>query len=296
MNRILTTLGAIVAAATMGLDAQASGVGAAFYRPAPVAAKPMAQPAAYCADCTSQVGCSDCASCKRLGFACVDHATPAPCSAEGGCRPKRSTFGHYQVRWRRWPGDVDETGPAVGDDSEQEDTLMGPIDPPPATEEDQQAPPPIEDEVVSEQSSDGESQLEISLPPLPEVRPEPALPPRQAEPADPDGPPALPFGEPFGEKAPALPEFVPPQSAWNESAPEQVMPAARHEPPRMGDDMPPPLPSCFKSASTTRPIRLPLPGVNPAGPVGANYGYATAGDLPVDVRQVSHNESAQSGR
>ena len=256
--RILTAALVIASAHVV----HASGVGAAFYQPAPVV-----KPVGYHSPVSCSAPCSDCPNCQRLGFACVDHATPAACAAEGCCVPRRATFGHYKNNWRRWPGDIDDEGPTP-EEAAAEDPLLAPFDEPEPEEEDEQAPPPIEEDNEEErQQAEEETRLELNLPPIPEVRPEQ----RSPRPAQPDGPPAL----PFGSTAPRLPEFVAPDtsSPWPNAGPEPFSTPVMHTKPR--EDAPPPLPSSFGSAATEIPTRLPR--------VFANTGEYSSG-----VRQVSH--------
>ncbi len=177
-------LGAIIAIlGTNGAtEALASGVGLRQYQPAK-AVSPV------CYDCPTgecQSG-APCSGCKLRGFACVDGATPPPCTADGACTPNRATFGFNKTRWRRWPGDTDSAMPTPSDEATG-DSLLTPFDTPEPEEEDQQAPPPIEDDPGFEEA-DELPPLEIDLPPLPEQR----LDMPAARPLD-DEPPALPFG------------------------------------------------------------------------------------------------------
>jgi hypothetical protein len=223
-----------------------------------------------------------CGKCERLGFACVDHATPAPCTAEGGCYPARPTFGWYKPNWRRWPGT--ETGGPSPSLAGEQDELVPPYEEPSAEDEDRQAPPPIEDEPSpgdEVESAEGESGpagprpgVEINLPSLPEPPslPRPGLPRpglnAEPTPAGEDGPPALPFGL-------RAPGFSRPQEAC---APQPAVPTALPNP---RGETPPPLPQGFTAVGPTgAPRRLPSIGaylddraVRPASaqlPVGAS--------------------------
>jgi len=264
-------------------EAVASGVGAALYVPRSAPAQPAVRPAS-CETCPPQAACG---ACQRLGFACVDHATPAPCTAEGGCYPKRNTFGYYPTQWRRWPGAdyggpaPEEAGPADGIDV---------IVPPAAEDEDQQAPTPIEDTIESDEPPvggggfDGEGfegnnfeppaepafdrpGVEIDLPPLPEgpLPTRPALPQRpgppgqQGQPGQPgpqNTPPALPFGS---NNAPRGLET----DGWGPPAPPfEARPVALPKP--LGSDAPPPLPHGFTHQAPEELIRR-LPTIRSAG-------------------------------
>ncbi len=41
--------------------------------------------------------------------------TPCPCTADGVCRPNRDSWGHYETRWRTWPGDPASQEPTQAD-------------------------------------------------------------------------------------------------------------------------------------------------------------------------------------
>jgi len=41
--------------------------------------------------------------------------TPCPCAADGVCRPKRESWGHYKTRWRSWPGELRDQQPTLTD-------------------------------------------------------------------------------------------------------------------------------------------------------------------------------------
>ena len=231
-------------------DALASGVGASIYVPAPK------RPAVQQASC--QTGACD--GPQRLGFAGVDGATVPPCTAEGGCYPKRNTFGFYATRWRTWPG-AKYGGPAPTAADPSEDVPV--IDPPTAEEEDQQAPPPIEDAESPSAEGEGGGQFdaeppgaEINLPPLPEG-PLPTTP----KPARPQGgPPALPFGfaPPTNSPGPGPQDWRPTPN------PVSAVPSRLPEPANAGADAPPPLPFGFTNAAPERLLRR-LPASRPTG-------------------------------
>lgn len=177
---------------------------------------------------------------------------PAPCTADGICHPKRATWGYYQPRWSRWPGEQDDTFPTPAGDR----SVVSPL--PPVQEiapelEDQQAPPPSDAELNEEEPAAGEEEgsgtSEIDFPPLPPLRP---LGPAPG--ASPDPPPALPqFSPPTGGEAPGLdagfsyhtpPMPQQPVSVLQLNAPQpgSVRPAAKSN---SGSDAPPALPASF---------------------------------------------------
>ena len=177
-THLLAILGILIAAP----GAFASGVGLTQPRPATVVPVGYACPSGQCA---AGAPCG----CGSLGGACLDGQTPPACSADGVCIPKRSTFGFYNTRWRRWPGDSDQTEPTPTE-AIQGDELLRPFDTPAPEKEDQQAPPPIEDDPGNTSAEEDDlPPLEIDLPPLPERR----LFDAPAAPED-EGPPPLPFG------------------------------------------------------------------------------------------------------
>ncbi len=252
---------AFVLASLAGLtagDALASGVGASIYVPAPK------RPQVQQTSCQTGVcgPAAHCGECQRLGFACVDHATVPPCTAEGACYPKRNTFGYYKTRWRTWPG-AKYGGPSPTAAEPTEDVPV--IDPHVAEEEDKQAPQPIEE--VASPSAEGEGGaggqfdseppgVEINLPPLPEG-PLPTTP----QPARPQGgPPALPFGyvPSGGSSAQETPDWRP------AATPVSAVPAKLPKPSATGDNAPPPLPFGFTNAAPERLLRR-LPAARPAG-------------------------------
>lgn len=250
MKRTLATAAQLMLVTALAGQSLASGIGASIYVQRPVGPPVAGCPTGGCPPVAS------CNSCQRLGFACVDHATPAPCTAEGGCYPARATFGWNRTNWRRWPG-TEEGGPAPLP-ADASDALVPPFEEPAPEDEDQQAPPSLESELEAA-ADEGEPApsgtaaprpaVEVELPPLPE----PALPRpgRPAAPAGQDAPPAL----PFGFRGPAV---APRQDAWAPPAPPSVgMPASL---PKPGADAPPPLPQGFTGVSPTTTLRrLPSP-------------------------------------
>lgn len=259
---VRTTQTAAIGALILSLgviDAHASGVGASIYVPGK-AAPAVRQASCQTGTCAPVSGCS---GCQRLGFACVDHATPAPCTAEGGCHPNRSTFGYTKPRWRQWPGAKYNTGgPQAADPSDQ----LPPVEEPTPEDEDKQAPPPIEDvESPSDPAGDEPGVpgfeeegpgIEVTLPPLPEG-PLPVPRPNATPPFQNNAPPALPFGFENRSRAPS-------ESQWDAPpAPFTKMPANLPKP-AAGDDAPPPLPQGFTGATPEQLLRR-LPTTRPVG-------------------------------
>lgn len=273
MTRIRQGLAVAVAACLVAGEAGASGIGASYYVPGKAAASPVKQASCQTGVCGPVASCE---ACCRLGFACVDHATVPPCTAEGGCYPARQSFGWHQTKWRRWPGTEEE--PSLQAAPETADELVPTYEEPRPEEEDQQAPPPIEEE--AEEAPTGEFDtfegfdgagdrpapdrpgLEIDLPPLPEgpiPTPRPDAPgfeapgfnqpPRPAAPGFQDGPPGLPFGlkRPAARPAESA-EWGPPKP--NFGATPSDRPAAVRD-----GETPPPLPVGITRTTPERVLR-----------------------------------------
>lgn len=74
-------------------------------------------------------------------FAVVREApTPEPCAADGICRPKRPTWGHYRTQWRTWPGEVVEAEPTPAEEAEEQLEPIPEVELPPPREEDLRGP------------------------------------------------------------------------------------------------------------------------------------------------------------
>ncbi len=69
--------------------------------------------------------------------------TPSPCAADGVCRPNRE-WGHYETRWRSWPGDpTSQQQPTRADASapgEADEQGLGPFQLPLPEQEDLRGP------------------------------------------------------------------------------------------------------------------------------------------------------------
>lgn len=269
----------------MASELIASGVGASYYVPGKASPPSVYSPG----ECSPA---ADCHSCQRLGFACVDHATVAPCTAEGGCRPAAATYGWYKPNWRRWPGTADaRSTPRSADPAE--DSLLPQFEPPEPEEEDKQAPPPIDDNEsdaeagdssfegfdTATDSNDGDrTGIELNLPrrpesPVPSTPAPRVLPPRPSRPEFGNGPPSLPFGfvPPNPSAAPARQRAQP--AAMPIEAVPVSLPAAKRS-----EGGPPPLPFGFtRRATAPATRRLPMP----AGPRYDTAVLPTAAQMPI---------------
>lgn len=123
----------------------------------------MGQPCSAGQPCDCGPACQGC----RAGGGCCE----GQC-VDGMCYPKRSTWGFYQQRWKRWPGEYDDAAPTTRAEQGEGELPGVNIEIPPA-EEDLQAPPPTEQERPEGPAEDEETSeeeggaAEIRLPPLP---------------------------------------------------------------------------------------------------------------------------------
>lgn len=260
MTRIRHSAAATLMVALIAGQAFGSGVGASYYVPGKVPA-PVKQASCESGNCGPMASCQ---SCQRLGFACVDHATVPPCTAEGTCHPAPN-WGWHQTKWRRWPG-TEETPSQLPSD-QAEDRLIPAYEEPRPEVEDQQAPPPIEDEEEESASTTdgledfdsapalpgeaGRPGVEINLPPMPEG---PMPNPRPVAPGFRDGPPGLPFG-----MSPQEDEATQQSAGWGPPKPSFRVQPAGHEVRQSGADAPPPLPVGITRKSLRKSLRR-LPG------------------------------------
>jgi len=79
---------------------------------------------------------------RGAGIGCLP-PTPAPCTADGVCRPNHELFGYSQTRWRPWPGDPlpEEPTLAEGEDETLEKEMeLAPFQRPTPEEEDTRGP------------------------------------------------------------------------------------------------------------------------------------------------------------
>ncbi len=152
---------------------------------------------------------------ERLSYAVGERlcgcgpTTPCSCAADGICRPKRDTWGHYHTRWRTWPGEKIERSPVEAGESEDEDTQLPDdledLELPKKEQEDLRVAP----KAKKKRTADEAAPLEI-----PGADPAPLLPGPEEAPAE-EGP--IDF-DPFSE-LPELPQM--------EDAPPALPPSLR---------------------------------------------------------------------
>ncbi|MEM8864902.1 MAG: hypothetical protein AAGF31_05080 [Planctomycetota bacterium] len=231
--------------------------------PASVVSEAIAQTCADCsAACGECAGCQNGSGCQAAGYSCIDGPTPGPCTADGCCRAKVTTWGKYRSNWRRWPGDVDDPIPSRDDGMGREDlpSVVAPIDP---RVEDLRAPPASDaaeeegEEGYSDDEEDRRPNVGDSLPPLPPPRPLGAPP---AAPESNDPPPALPplpgFERPLGGGSSSLPQPVPQQNVRRANFHHQ-------------GDLPPALPAGFGLVTPASAEMSPAAG-HQAAPIGTS--------------------------
>lgn len=114
--------------------------------------------------------------------------TPCPCAADGKCRPKRDSWGHYKTSWRAWPGEPVSQQPTLPDGAdEQQEQGLQPFEAPLPEQEDLRGPAKDKKELEAEESSEGALSPEADA--LPAFAPQGS----QLElPTLDDAPPALP--------------------------------------------------------------------------------------------------------
>jgi len=66
--------------------------------------------------------------------------TPCPCAADGVCRPKSESWGHYKTRWRSWPGEQHGQQPALADPTDGPEQALPPFETPIPEQEDLRGP------------------------------------------------------------------------------------------------------------------------------------------------------------
>lgn len=93
----------------------------------------------------------------------LDRPTPPACCADGICYPKPATWGTYQTRWRRWPGEV--LAPTPADAAARPNGELPALEPPGPEDEDRRAPPPTLAPEAEEQEANGEIRRPPATPP-----------------------------------------------------------------------------------------------------------------------------------
>jgi hypothetical protein len=209
----------------------------------------------------------------------IDRPTPPPCAADGTCYPNKGSFGWYQCRWRKWPGEELQPTPAGVQPTPaevQKGTDLNPFEAPSAEHEDTQAPPSTKKtESSSTTTPEGESTAPSEGAETPRSVPNagspPTAPPRppQSGPAPSRGYQAPSYQSPYkpvptspnSTRQPTSDADPPPTLPWQAAAsarrpavadvsPSGTRPAAPRASQRSGGDDPPPaVPSVFHSAA-----------------------------------------------
>jgi hypothetical protein len=212
----------------------------------------------------------------------IDHPTPPPCAADGTCYPNEGTWGWYQCRWRKWPGEELVPTPAGVQPTPaevQKGTDLTPYETPTPEREDTQAPPPTKKpEVGSTTPPEGESApaeggatprpLPNAGTPAPQSLTPPSTPSPNRSYSTPSYPtpnypaPHKPTTAPSaGSRQPTSDADPPPALPWQASAAGRrpamakaspnasLRPAPNALPRQNGDDPPPAMPSVFHSAA-----------------------------------------------
>ncbi len=160
------------------------------------------------------------------GFECASYANsclpqiPAPCAADGVCRPNRGTWGYSKTRWRPWPGETVGQGPTPADAAgEADEKALAPFETPPPEEENLRGP-------AKSKKAKADEEADVEIPPM-EL---PGIPPAAEGPAADES-------DPFAPGPEALPVFDPQTN-------QSEVPAT----PSM-DDAPPALPASLRQAA-----------------------------------------------
>jgi hypothetical protein len=208
----------------------------------------------------------------------IDRPTPPPCAADGTCYPNEGTWGWYQCRWRKWPGEELVPTPAGVQPTPaqvQKGTDLTPFETPTPEHEDMQAPPSTKKtESTSAATPEGESGVPsegaaasrpssgTEMPRPPQTTPAPSR--GYSTPSYPTPNYPAPYkpgpSAPAGASQPTSEADPPPALPWMKSASRrpavaEAMPnagprASRSVAPRSaGDDPPPSMPSIFHSAA-----------------------------------------------
>ncbi|MEQ8209296.1 MAG: hypothetical protein RH917_05640 [Lacipirellulaceae bacterium] len=189
--------------------------------------------------------------------------TPAPCAADGTCRPKTESWGYWQTHWRPFPGDdaAAAAGQQLVPEPAGEDEGLGGFVRPQPSKEDQAGP--------EEQERD------------PEV---PAEDGGLGDPAAPgDGSEPLPALDPLGLQIPNAPDFqaaLPPEPpaflkqlvnpaanvapSGDSVIDDNVRPAGYRPPANRSQDAPPSLPPSLERVAQLTGMLEPLPPVKDA--------------------------------
>ncbi len=155
--------------------------------------------------------------------------TPSPCAADGVCRPKADSWGHYETRWRSWPGEPMSQRPtSAGRGPDGKAQGLAPFELPKPEQEDLRGPVKNKSDKKKKATDIPTPAIEVPVMEIPAGEPVPDVP---AEPAD------------------ALQIFEP-QSSTQPEAPGMA------EVPNTNDD-PPVLPKSLRQAAQSLSVQSP---------------------------------------
>jgi hypothetical protein len=185
----------------------------------------------------------------------IDRPTPPPCAADGTCYPNEGTWGWYQCRWRKWPGEELVPTPAGVQPTPaevQKGTDLTPFETPSPEHEDIQAPPSTK---KTESSSAATPEGESATPS------EGATPSRTAPSSETPMPPRPPQGTPAPSRGNSTPSYPTPNYP-TPYKPTPTTPGGAHQP-TSDADPPPALPWPKSSASRRPAVAEALPSTGP---------------------------------
>lgn len=169
--------------------------------------------------------------------------TPCPCAADGVCRPKRDSWGHYKTRWRAWPGETSGQEPTLATPDETEESTLDELPPyqtPPPEQEDLRVPAKDKKKAGDEEGEATEMQIELPGELPGEALPGPGIQPAPGGAAEPDDfdPFSQQPGVPLDDAPPALPPSLRQAAAamgmpvmGSPRVAQQIRPAAMHQAP-----------------------------------------------------------------
>ena len=134
-----------------------------------------------------------CSASLTYGVTGCQPETPCPCAADGICRPKRETWGHYKTRWRTWPGELRGDEPELADTPSATEETLPPFETPTPEQEDLRGP--AKKDAPDEATAEDGDPLDVPAQLLPGPEALPAIDPQGSQLHEPqleDAPPELP--------------------------------------------------------------------------------------------------------